>query len=64
MTLYKKGDPSNTNKYGGISLLSLPGKVFAIWPEKRLHNLADGTLMEKQHEFREGRSCYDAIFSL
>ena len=46
MTLYKKGDPSTTNKYGGFSLLSLPRKVFAIWPEKTLHNWADGTLIK------------------
>ena len=30
MPLFKKGDPTNIDNYRGTSLLSLPGKVFAI----------------------------------
>ena len=32
--LFKKGDLANIDNYRGISLLSLPGKVFAILLEK------------------------------
>ena len=34
--LFKKGDPTNIDNYRGISLLSLPGKVFAIVLKNRL----------------------------
>ena len=53
ITLYKnKGDSSDCNKYWGISLLSIIGKVFAcVYPES-------------QCGFRTGRSTVDMIFSL
>ena len=43
--LLKKGDPTNVDNYCGVSLLSLPGKVFAIVLNNRLQNWADGLLM-------------------
>ena len=62
--LFKKGDPTNIDNYRGISLLSLPGKVFAIVLKNRLQKWADGMLMEGQCGSRKGRSCNDAIISL
>ena len=62
--LFKKGDPINIDNYRGISLLRIPGKVFAIVLKNRLEKWADGLLMEGQCGFRKGRSCNDAIFSL
>ena len=62
--LFKKGDPTDIDNYRGISLLSLPGKVFAIILKFRLQDWADAMLMEGQCGFRKGRSCNDAIFSL
>ena len=64
MPLFKKGDPTNVDNYRGISLLSLPGKVFAIVLKNRSQKWADSLLMEEQCGFRKGRSCNDAIFSL
>ena len=62
--LFKKGDPTNIDNYRGISLLSLPGKVFAILLKNRLQRWAEGLLLEAQCGFRKGRSCNDAIYSL
>ena len=62
--LFKKGDPTDIDNYRGISLLSLPGKVFAIVLKHRLKRWAEGLLLEGQCGFRKGRSCNDAIFSL
>ena len=38
--LFKKGDPTNSDNYRGMSLLSLPGKVFAIVLKNRLQKWA------------------------
>ena len=62
--LYKKGDPNNIDNYRGISLLSLPGKIFAILLKKRVQTWDEAMLMEEQCGFRTGRSCNDAIFIL
>ena len=50
--------------YRGISLLSLPGRVFAILLNTRWQHWAEGMLIEEQCGSRKGRSCNDAIFSL
>ena len=62
--LFKKGDPTIVDNYRGISLLSLPGKVFAIVLKHRLQRWAEGLLLEEKCGFRKGRSCNDAILSL
>ena len=48
MPLYKKGELTNIDNNRGISLLSLPGKVFAILLKKRLQTWAEAMLMEEQ----------------
>ena len=45
---YKKGVPTNIDKHRSISLLSLPGKVFAIVFKQRLQRWAEGLLLEGQ----------------
>lgn len=62
--LLKKGDPTDLGNYRGISLLSLPGKVYALILKQRLQNWAEGSLLEGQCGFRKGRGCNDAIFTL
>ena len=65
VTLYKnKGDRSDCNKYRGISLLSIVGKVFARVALARLQALASRVYPESQCGFRAGRSTIDMIFSL
>ncbi len=62
--LLKKGDPTDLGNYRGISLLSLPGKVYALILRQRLQNWAEGILLEAQCGFKRGRGCTDAVFSL
>ena len=54
--LYKKGDRSNCNNFGGISLLSHVGKVLAKTITNRLNAFceANGIFPEEQREFRPG----------
>lgn len=61
--ILKKGDPTVIDNYRGISLLRLPGKVYALLLHSRLSQWADGLLLEGQCCFRKNRGCTDAIFS-
>ena len=62
--LPKKGDLSNCNNYRGITLLSVPGKVFNRVILNRLKNILDPQLREEQAGFRQNRSCTDQIATL
>lgn len=63
--LYKnKGDRSDCNSYRGISLLSVPGKIFARILLNRLLTLSENVLPESQFGFRPNRGTCEAIFSL
>ena len=65
ITLYKnKGERSDCNNYGGISLLSIVGKVFARVILPRLQKPAERVYPESQCGFRAKRSTVDMIFSL
>jgi hypothetical protein len=63
VNLYKKGDPTDTNNYRGIALMSHVGKVLAKVYAMRLdlyveeHNI----LPEEQCGFRRGRSTTDMM---
>ena len=49
----KKGDVSNCNNYRGITLLSIPGKVFNRIILERIKDSVDGKLREEQAGFRK-----------
>ena len=51
-TIFKKGDRRVCGNYHGISLLSIPGKVFARILLNRLSKLAENVLPETQCGFR------------
>ena len=63
-TLHKKGSKLDCQNYQGISLLSVPGKVYAKVLYERVKRIISGRIMELQGGFREGRSCIDQIFTL
>ncbi|CAG4942943.1 unnamed protein product [Colias eurytheme] len=64
-TLYKnKGSRSDCNSYRGVSLLSVPGKIFARVLLNRLLKLSEELLPETQFGFRPGRGTCEAIFSV
>jgi hypothetical protein len=48
--------------YSGISLLSVPGKIYSRILEIRLRQEMENKLEETQNGFRPGRSVQDYIF--
>ena len=63
-TLPKKGDLGKCDNWRGITLLSVPSKIFCRILLKRIEKAIDSTLREEQAGFRRGRSCMDQIFAL
>ena len=62
--LPKKGDLSNCGNYRGITLLSIPGKVFNRILLERIKEAADKNLRDNQAGFRKNRSTVDQIATL
>ena len=60
----KKGDLSSCANYRGITLLSVPGKVFNRVILNRMKDLIDAQLRDEQAGFRKDRSCTDQIAAL
>ena len=60
----KKGDLSKCENYRGISLLSVPGKVFNRVLLNRMKDAVDAELRDQQAGFRKDRSCTDQIATL
>ena len=58
----KKGSKKLCKNYRGISLLSIPGKVFAKILDARIRQVTESQVMEEQAGFRVGRGCRDQIF--
>ena len=62
--IHKKGSRTKCENYRGISLLSIPGKVYANVLEKRMRTITEGIVLEEQGAFRKGRSCVDQLFTV
>lgn len=62
--IFKKGDQKECSNYRGITLLSLPGKVFARIIERRCRVIVEPNIQETQCGFRTGRGTTDQIFTL
>ena len=62
--IFKKEDRKQCTNYRGISLLSLPGKVYARCLEKKCREIVESKLEDGQRGFRPGRSTTDQIFIL
>ena len=60
--IHKKSSRRKCGNYRGISLLSIPGKVFARILNDRVRLMTDNRLLEEQAGFRSGRGCIDQIF--
>lgn len=60
----KKGDLSSCSNYRGITLLSLPSKVFNRVILNRIKDIVDPQLRDQQAGFRSNRSCTDQIATL
>ena len=62
--IFKKGDRKQCTNYRGISLLSLPRKVYAKCLEKKCRKIVESKLKDGQCSFRLGRSTMNQIFTL
>ena len=62
--IFKKGDQRVCSNYRGITLLSLPGKVYARVLEKRVRSIVEPRIEEEQCGFRPGRGTTDQLFTL
>ena len=62
--IYKKIDCKECTNYRGISLLGLPGKVYAKFLERKCREIVESKLEDGQCGFRPGRSTTDQIFTL
>lgn len=60
--LFKKKDRRICDNYGGISLLSFPGKVLALILLEMLQTIINPQLMEAQCGFRKGRGIVDQLW--
>ncbi|CAH8542902.1 unnamed protein product [Schistosoma haematobium] len=60
----KKGDLSKCENYRGITLLSIPGKVFNTLLLNWMKDAVDAQLRDQQAGFRKDRSCTDQIATL
>ncbi|KAK3571245.1 hypothetical protein QTP86_005959 [Hemibagrus guttatus] len=62
--LFKKGDRRVCSNYRGITLLSLPGKVYSRVLERRVQPLVEPRIQEEQCGFRPGRGTLDQLYTL
>ncbi|VDP86580.1 unnamed protein product [Schistosoma mattheei] len=60
----KKRDLSKCDNYSGITILSIPGKVFNRVLLNWMKDFVDTQLRDQQAEFRKDRSCTDQIATL
>ncbi|KAK4471060.1 hypothetical protein MN116_000571 [Schistosoma mekongi] len=60
----KKGDLSKCDNYRGITLLSIPGKIFNRVLLNRMKDSVETQLRDQQAGFRKDRSCTDQIATL
>ncbi|KAK0156417.1 Craniofacial development protein 2 [Merluccius polli] len=60
--LFKKGDRRVSN-YRGITLLSLPGKVYSGVLERRVRRIVEPRIQEEQCGFHPGRGTVDQLYT-
>ncbi|KAK3541730.1 hypothetical protein QTP86_002114 [Hemibagrus guttatus] len=62
--LFKKGDRRVCSNYRGITLLSLPGKVYSRVLERRVRPLVEPRIQEEQCSFRPSHGTLDQLYTL
>ena len=60
----KKGNLTESDNWRGVTLLSIPGKVYYHMILNRMRDMVEGELCEEQTGFRPKRSCAEQIFTL
>ena len=62
--LFRKGDQRVCSNYLGITLLSLPEKVYSRVLERRIRPIVEPWIQEEQCGFRPGRGTLDQLYTL
>ena len=62
--LFNKGDRRVCSNYRGITLLSLPGKVYSRVLERRIQPIVEPQIQEEQCGFRPGCGTLDQLYTL
>ncbi|TWW59217.1 General transcription factor II-I repeat domain-containing protein 2 [Takifugu flavidus] len=62
--LFKKGDRRVCSNYRGITLLSLPGKVYSGVLERRVRRIVEPRIQEEQCGFRPERGTVDQLYTI
>jgi hypothetical protein len=62
ISIFKKGNNRECHNHRGISLLSVPSKIYTRILDSRLRAQVKDTLEGSQYGFRKNRSIQDAIF--
>ena len=62
--VHKKGSKIQCTNYRGISLLSIPGKVYARILDSMVRGITEAMVVEEQGAFRNKRSCVDQMFTV
>ncbi len=60
--IYKSKDKQECGNYRGISLLSIPSKVYTKILQQRLKKYVEKSVSEEQAGFRKGRGTIDQLF--
>ncbi len=65
LPLYKgKGKREECNNYRGISLLSVPGKIYGRILNERMMKIMDKRMGDEEGGFRKGKGCVDQTFTV
>uniref|UniRef100_A0A8C6NPK6 Reverse transcriptase domain-containing protein n=1 Tax=Nothobranchius furzeri TaxID=105023 RepID=A0A8C6NPK6_NOTFU len=62
--IFKKGDLRVCSNYRGITLLSLPGKVYSKVLERRVRSIVESQIEEEQCGFCPGRGTVEQLYTL
>ncbi len=62
--LFRKGDQRVCANYRGITILSLPGKIYSKVLERKVWPIVESRIKEEQCGFRPGRGITDQLFTL
>jgi hypothetical protein len=62
--LPKKGDLSDCNNWGGVTLLNVSSKILTMCIFERMQDPVEEILRQNQAGFRKGRSCINMVFVL
>ena len=62
--IFKKGDRRKCCNYRGITLLSLPGKIYARVLERKCRTIVEPKIQDTQCGFRPGRGTTGQLFTL